>query len=79
MVHDLIQGKRLSIAFVYFVGPASVTTDLVYAAFQVKFSYFVCELTECISIAVYTGGLAKNHFWLVATQKNRIREQPNYF
>ena len=25
------------------------------------------------------GGLAKNHFWLVATQKNRIREQPNYF
>ena len=30
---DLIQGKRLSIAFVYIVGPASVTTDLVYATF----------------------------------------------
>ena len=72
-----------------------------------KFSYFVCELTEYIlqlvarensvsyitvvaapskkvvkttlSIAVYTGGLAKNHFWLVATRKKRIREQPNYF
>ena len=25
------------------------------------------------------GGLAKNHFWLVATRKKRIREQPNYF
>ena len=72
-----------------------------------KFSYFVCELTEYIlllvarensvsyiiavaapstismkitlSIAVYTGGLAKNHFWLVATRKMRIRDQPNYF
>ena len=33
VVHDLIQGKRLSIAFVYFVGPASVTTYLVYATF----------------------------------------------
>ena len=30
---DLIQGKRLSIAFVYTVGPDSVTTDLVYATF----------------------------------------------
>ena len=30
---DLIQGKRLSIAFVYIVGPDSVTTDLVYATF----------------------------------------------
>ena len=28
-----------------------------------KFSYFVCELTEYISIAVFTGGLAKNHLW----------------
>ena len=72
-----------------------------------KFSYFVCGLTEyslqllarensvsyiivvaapstkvvkmTLSIAVYTGGLAKNHFWLVATRKKRIREQPNYF
>ena len=72
-----------------------------------KFSYFVCGLTEYIlqllarensvsyiiaveapstkvvkmtlSIAVYTGGLGKNHFWLVATRKKRIREQPNYF
>ena len=32
-----------------------------------------------LSIVVYTGGLAKNHFWLVATRKKRIREQPNYF
>ena len=30
---DLIQGKRLSIAFVYIVGPDSDTTDLVYATF----------------------------------------------
>ena len=33
VVHELIQGKRLSIAFVYIVGPDSVTTDLVYATF----------------------------------------------
>ena len=32
-----------------------------------------------LSIAVYRGGLAKNHFWLVATQKKRIGEQLNYF
>ena len=32
-----------------------------------------------LSIAVYTGGLAKNHFWLVSTRKKRIRDQPNYF
>ena len=25
-----------------------------------------------LSIAVHTGGLAKNNFWLVATQKKRI-------
>ena len=30
-------------------------------------------------IAVHRGGLAKNHFWLVATQKKRIGEQLNYF
>ena len=30
-------------------------------------------------IAFHMGGLAKNHFWLVATQKNRIGEQLNYF
>ena len=32
-----------------------------------------------LSIAVHRGGLAKNHFWLVATQKERIGEQLNYF
>ena len=32
-----------------------------------------------LSIAVHTGGLAKNRFWLVATEKKRIGEQPNYF
>ena len=32
-----------------------------------------------LSIAVHTGGLAKNHFWLVATQKKKgIGEQLNY-
>ena len=30
-------------------------------------------------IAVQTGGLAKNHFWLVATQKKRIGEPLYYF
>ena len=28
-----------------------------------------------LSIAVHTGVLAKNHFWLVATRKKRIGEQ----
>ena len=32
-----------------------------------------------LSIAVHTGVLAKNHFWLVATRKKRIGEQLNYF
>ena len=32
-----------------------------------------------LSIAVRTGSLAKNHFWLLATQKEIIREQPNSF
>ena len=32
-----------------------------------------------LSIAVHWGGLARNHFWLVTTQKERIREQLNYF
>ena len=32
-----------------------------------------------LSIAVYSRGLAKNHFWLVATRKKRIREKSNYF
>ena len=32
-----------------------------------------------LSIAVHRGGLAKNHFWLVATQKKRIGEQLSYF
>ena len=32
-----------------------------------------------LSIAVHTGVRAKNHFWLVATQKKRIGEQLNYF
>ena len=30
-------------------------------------------------IAVHRGGLAKNDFWLVATQKKRIGEQLNDF
>ena len=75
--------------------------------FQLKFTNFVCELTEYIlqlvarkncvsyivavaarwtksykftlSMAVHRGSLAKNHFWLVATQKKRIGEQLNYF
>ena len=32
-----------------------------------------------LSIAVHTGVLAKNRFWLVTTQKKRIGEQLNYF
>ena len=32
-----------------------------------------------LSIAVHTGVLAKNRFWLVATQKKRIGEQLNFF
>ena len=32
-----------------------------------------------LSIAVHMGVLAKNHFWPVATRKNRIGEQLNYF
>ena len=32
-----------------------------------------------LTIAVHRGGLAKNHFCLVATQKMRIGEQLNYF
>ena len=75
--------------------------------FQLKFPYFVCELTEYIlqlaarknsvsyivavtvgwtksfkftlSMAVHRGSLAKDHFWLVATQKKRVGEQLNYF
>ena len=31
------------------------------------------------SIAVHTGVLAKNHFWLVATRKKRTGELLNYF
>ena len=37
----------------------------------------ICEFA--LLIAVQTGGLAKNRFWLVATQKKRIGEQLNYF
>ena len=37
------------------------------------------SLKFTLSIAVHRGGLAKNHFWLVATQKKRIGEQLNYF
>ena len=32
-----------------------------------------------LSIAVHTGVLAKNHFWLLTAQKKRIGEQLNYF
>ena len=31
-----------------------------------------------LSIAVHTGALTKNHFWLMGTQKKRIGEQLNY-
>ena len=37
------------------------------------------SLKLTLSIAVHRGGLAKNDFWLVATQKKRIGEQLNYF
>ena len=37
---------------------------------SVKFTFLV---------AVHTVGLAKNDFWLVATQKKRIGEELNYF
>ena len=31
------------------------------------------------SLSMHKGGLAKSHFWIVATQKKRIGEQLNYF
>ena len=34
---------------------------------------------ELTKIYLEGGGLPKNHFWLVATQKERIGEQLNYF
>ena len=37
------------------------------------------SLKFTLSIAIHRGGLAKNHFWLAATQKKRIGEQLNYF
>ena len=37
----------------------------------------ICEIYT--SIAVHRGGLAKNHFWIVATQKKRTGVQLNYF
>ena len=37
------------------------------------------SLKFTLSIAFHRGGLAKNNFWLVATQKKRIGEQLNYF
>ena len=37
------------------------------------------SLKFTLSIAVHRGGLAKNHFWLAATQKKRIGEQLNDF
>ena len=37
------------------------------------------SLKLTLSIVVHRGGLAKNDFWLVATQKERIGEQLNYF
>ena len=37
------------------------------------------SLKFTLSIAIHRGGLAKNHFRLVATQKKRIGEQLNYF
>ena len=80
---------------------------LIWIGFQVKFPYFVCELTEyslqlearensvnytitvaacstkavkfTLSIVVYTGGLAKSQFALVARQKKRIGKRTNYF
>ena len=54
-------------------------------------SYFFCpwkwfrtDISKIVelfsnSIAVHTGGLAKNRFWLVATPKKRIGEQLNHF
>ena len=38
----------------------------------------ICDILH-FSIAVHTGGLAKYHFWPVATQKRRIGEQLNCF
>ena len=43
------------------------------------YSRWTKSLKFTLSIAVHGGGLAKNHFWLVATQKKRIGEQLNYF
>ena len=37
------------------------------------------SLKFTLSIAVHRGGLAKNHFWPVATQKKRIGKQLNQF
>ena len=37
------------------------------------------SLKFTLSVAVHRGGLAKNHFWLVTTQKERIGEQLNYY
>ena len=37
------------------------------------------SLKFTLSIAAHRGGLAKNHIWLVATQKKRIGEQINHF
>ena len=37
------------------------------------------EVKEKGLLAVPRGGLDKNHFWLVATQKKGIGEQLNYF
>ena len=42
-------------------------------------SFLTKSVKFTLSIAVHTGGLTKNHFWLVATQKKRIGEQLNYF
>ena len=42
-------------------------------------AHWTKSLKFTLSIAVHRGGLAKNHFWLVATQKKRIGEQLNYF
>ena len=44
-----------------------------------KFSYFVCELTEYISIAVYTGGLAKNTFGLWRREKIEFENNQTIF
>ena len=43
------------------------------------YSRWTKSLKFTLSIAVHGGGLAKNNFWLVATQKKRIGEQLNYF